>query len=218
VKTTRFSQVVAKSGKPEVYLTLIAPAKDRHLQSAIKAHKVMTLRQDNAGSKVDRGEIGFEEGPERQYLIFPRSLQRFTGQKVVGIKYDLITEPEISKSQLAPPAREKKKRHLKPARSKPVARALATALSSGGEESGHAPAGGERSDNRAGAVPMSHKQRQAAKPQIRRKREGTSKDIRQAAQRDEITAIKKLVLKAMSDLEKGKAVAAFNVLKQIADT
>jgi hypothetical protein len=208
VKTVRFSQVVAKSGKPEIYLTLTAPAKDRHLQSAIKAHKVMTLRQDNAGSKVDRGEIGFEEGPERQYLIFPRSLQRFADHKVVGIKYDLIAEPEISARQLAPPPREKKKHKPAATHAPALAKALAAAFSE---------KDGEGSEPDLTPPPKSKSKSKKRPREAEPKTRARPKQQKASSTNAEVATLKKLVRKAMSELEKGKAVAAFNLLKQIAD-
>ena len=41
--TVRFAKVVAKCGEPEAHLILIDPAKDRALQAAIKADRVMTV-------------------------------------------------------------------------------------------------------------------------------------------------------------------------------
>jgi hypothetical protein len=42
-------------------------------------------------------------------LIFPKSLKPFSGQRVIGIKYDLIEWPAVPKSQQAPAARPHKR-------------------------------------------------------------------------------------------------------------
>ena len=91
------------------------PAKDRALQSAVKAQRVMTVFQESVGTKTDRGEVGFEPGPGRQFLIFPKSLKPFVGRSVVGIKYDLISSPDVPKSERANAPRSPKKAKPKPA-------------------------------------------------------------------------------------------------------
>ena len=109
MKTARFTEVVKKSGKPVSHLVLMAPGKDRPLQAAIKAGRVMTIVQSTVGTKTDRGEIGFEPGPNRQFLVFPKSLKPFAGREVIGIKYDLLSSPEVPKSQRAAPPRAPRK-------------------------------------------------------------------------------------------------------------
>jgi len=116
VKTARFSNVVEKCGEPEAYLLLRDPAKDRTFQAAVKAQRVMTVFQQAVGTKTDRGEIGFQPGRGRQFLVFPKSLKQFTSRSVVGIKYDLITSPEVPKSERAKAPRPPKKSKPKPKR------------------------------------------------------------------------------------------------------
>ena len=115
VKTARFSKVVEKCGEPEGYLLLMDPAKDRTFQAAVKAQRVMTVFQEAVGMKTDRGEVGFQPGRGRQFLVFPKSLKPFNGRTVVGIKYDLISSPEVPKSERAKAARPPKKPKPKPA-------------------------------------------------------------------------------------------------------
>jgi hypothetical protein len=121
MKSVRFTRVVQACGKPETHLVLVAPAKDRTLQAAVKAHRVMTVLQETVGNKADHGEIGFKPGGSRQFLVFPKSLRRFEGQAVVGIKYD---EPESApaKSMGAPkvrPLRKPKSELPRPFRTSP---------------------------------------------------------------------------------------------------
>jgi hypothetical protein len=119
MKSARFATIVEKCGKPEAYLLLMDPAKDRTFQAAVKAQRVMTVLQEAVGTKTDRGEIGYQPGRNRQFLIFPKSLRAFAGRAVVGIKYDLLTSPEVPKSQRAPaPAKPKPKAKAKPARTR----------------------------------------------------------------------------------------------------
>ncbi len=74
---------------------LVDPKKDRTLQAAVKGHRVMTLKQNLKGTQTDRGEVGFDPGRSRQYLIFPKSLKSFEGRSVVGIRYELFTEAAV---------------------------------------------------------------------------------------------------------------------------
>ena len=87
VKTARFAQVVEKGGEPEPYTLWQKPAQDRHLQSAIKNHRVMTIQKSDGGTEF--GIVGFKERPGASYLVFPKSLKRFENKRIVGIKWDL---------------------------------------------------------------------------------------------------------------------------------
>ena len=86
-KTIRFAIVVEKAGKPESYTLWQKPAQDRHLQSAIKNHRVMTILKSEAGSEI--GLVGFKEAKGASYLLFPKSLKRFENRRIVGINWDL---------------------------------------------------------------------------------------------------------------------------------
>ena len=94
MKTARFSSVVQKSGRPEIHLLLVDPKKDSTFQRALKDHRVMTVHQQNVGSAADYGAVGFEPGPG-QILIFPKSLRRFEGRRIVGIDFGLTSEPPM---------------------------------------------------------------------------------------------------------------------------
>jgi len=85
-----------------VYLAFLEPGKDRKLQAAVKANRVMTVMQAHEGTHTDHGIVGFESGRNRQFLIFPKSLRTFAGRTVVGIKYDLLDSHEIPKKDRAP--------------------------------------------------------------------------------------------------------------------
>lgn len=168
VKTARFATVVEKSGKPQTYLALMDPANDRTLQTAIKTHRVMTVIQNSAGHAADHGLAGFEKGTNRQFLIFPKSIQRFAGSKVVGIKYDLFQSPEVPKKDRAPRPKERK-------------------------------------------PPVSVKRKSTASRErkvIPFATETASHESPEAAQ------LKRQIRQAMSFLEEGKEVAAFNTLKK----
>ncbi len=88
VKTVRFAEVVEKAGPPEVYTLWVKPISDRHFQSLIKNHRVMTIQQSDAGT--DFGVIDFCERKGARYLAFPKSLKRFAETRIVGINWDLV--------------------------------------------------------------------------------------------------------------------------------
>ncbi len=87
-KTKRFADVVAAVGKPEVYTLWQKPAQDRHLQSEIKNHRVMTILKTDTGTEF--GMAGFKEEKGVSYLVFPKSLKRFENNRIVGINWDLV--------------------------------------------------------------------------------------------------------------------------------
>jgi hypothetical protein len=191
VKIVRFSNVVQKAGKPETHLVLVEPSKDRALQAAIKAQRVMTVQQAAVGSKTDRGEVGFNPGGSRQFLVFPKSLRAFVGRTVVGIKYDLLSAEEVPEKDRVPATRPPKK---KPAKAAPVAT--------------------PKSKRTRGAKPRPEKTHKPMKLKVvpfkaPPAREDPDEDD------DEVAALKKQVRHAMAVLEDGKAVAAFNLLKRI---
>jgi hypothetical protein len=88
VKTARFSDVVAQSGKPRVYTLWQKPLADRLFQSLIKNNRVMTIQKSD--SATDFGFAGFKEHKGASYLAFPKSLKRFADKRIVGINWDLV--------------------------------------------------------------------------------------------------------------------------------
>jgi hypothetical protein len=88
VKTARFRVVVEKCGQPEVYTLWQKPKADRHFQSLLKNNRVMTIRPSETGT--DFGVVGFCEEKAARYLVFPKSLKRFEGQRIVGINWSLV--------------------------------------------------------------------------------------------------------------------------------
>jgi hypothetical protein len=89
-KTARFSQVIEKCGKPQVYTLWQKPSTDRHLQAQLKNNRVMTILKTESGT--DFGIAGFKEGKGATYLIFAKSLKRFADRRIVGIDWALISE------------------------------------------------------------------------------------------------------------------------------
>ena len=89
-KTARFSHVIEKCGKPQVYTLWQKPSTDRHLQAQLKNNRVMTILKTESGT--DFGIAGFKERKGATYLIFPKSLKRFADRRIVGVDWALISE------------------------------------------------------------------------------------------------------------------------------
>ncbi|MDP9291189.1 MAG: hypothetical protein M3O82_02360 [Verrucomicrobiota bacterium] len=92
MKSIRFSKVVEASGEPEPYTLWQDPTKDKSFQTALRENRVMTLVQSPTGKKSDSGEVGYNKEEKGELLIFPRSLKKFEGNRIVGIKYNLLEE------------------------------------------------------------------------------------------------------------------------------
>ncbi|MGA7273604.1 MAG: hypothetical protein WBX14_02055 [Candidatus Udaeobacter sp.] len=90
VKTARFSQVVEKCGKPQVYTLWQKPAADRHLQAQIKKNRVMTILKSESGT--DFGIVGFKGKKGATHLVFLKSLKSFADKRIVGIDWSVVRE------------------------------------------------------------------------------------------------------------------------------
>jgi hypothetical protein len=89
-KTVRFSQIVEKCGKPQVYTLWQKPSGDRHLQAQLRNNRVMTVQKTESGT--DFGMVGFKERKGASYLVFPKSLKRFADKRIVGIDWALMRD------------------------------------------------------------------------------------------------------------------------------
>ena len=96
MKTVRFSKVVEKCGKPEVYLLMTET--DPEFQKALQATKVMSLSDDSHGAGTEYGTVGYDKKRKGQLLLFSKTLKAFEDVKVVGIKYNLFAEEEPSEA------------------------------------------------------------------------------------------------------------------------
>ena len=90
IKTARFSLIVEKCGKPQVYTLWQKPSVDRHLQARIKKTRLMTILKSESGT--DFGIVGFKESKEARYIVFPKSLKRFAEKRIIGIDWKLVRE------------------------------------------------------------------------------------------------------------------------------
>ena len=89
-KTARFSQVIEKCGKPQVYTLWQKPSADRHLRAQIKKNHVITILKGESGT--DFGIVGLKESKEARCLIFPKSLTSFAGKRIIGIDWAFVRE------------------------------------------------------------------------------------------------------------------------------
>jgi hypothetical protein len=92
MKSVRFSKVVEKSGRPEVYLLMSET--DPEFHKALDAGKIMSLSDDSHGAGTEYGKVGYDKKRRGQLLLFPKSLKSFADAKIIGIKYDLFAEPD----------------------------------------------------------------------------------------------------------------------------
>ncbi|HZV33064.1 MAG TPA: hypothetical protein VFB72_00700 [Verrucomicrobiae bacterium] len=95
MKEMRFSDFVKRAGPPKTASLWTDPAKDKEFMRAVKENRVLTIVRDPHGKHKDFGEIGFHEQPLALYMIFPKPLPKKTDARVIGVKYDLIEEPEV---------------------------------------------------------------------------------------------------------------------------
>jgi hypothetical protein len=191
-RTVRFARVVATSGQPEAYTLWAAPEKDRALQAALKQHRVMTVHQENAGSKADYGQVGFDPKNHGSILLFPKSLKPFEGQKIIGVKYDLLAEPPAPKDriEIKPPKETKRPERNRPTPGSPAETFLRI----------FKPEEVEESDEDAQPKKSVRKQK---------KQSPRTPDTDKA-----LADLTKEVRKAMSQLQAGKAVAAYQTLEK----
>lgn len=47
----------------------------------------MTILKSDHGTEF--GQVGFQERKGASYLVFPKSLKRFTGNRIIGIKWEM---------------------------------------------------------------------------------------------------------------------------------
>jgi hypothetical protein len=235
VSTVRFSKVVEACGKPDIHLLLIDPVKDKTLQAAVKSDRVMTLYQQSGST--DHGIVGFEQGRSRQFLVFPKSLKAFDGQRIVGIKYDLLEDAPAPEKETAKkePVKQKDEEGPKPAparkTSEPsnqadrhvptvVPKAAATKQKETGpaekesadQESSKTGKPGARIRELGGRMGLAASEDKVVEFQ---KPEPVEPPV---AEGDDIKELKRRVREAMDALEEGKQVVAFNLLKSILET
>lgn len=196
-KTARFADVVATGGAPEPHVLWGPAAQDAEFQRALKAHRVMTVHQNNVGAKKDYGFVGYHEEPHAEYLVFPRSVRTFEGRRIVGINYDLLApeaRPAKGRPRAAEPKEERPRRPHEP------------------REENAAAVWRAATEVRPEPVPISEPPSVAA-PQVseRKRSEGKAPSGRAAPGARWVREVEK----AMKELKAGKTVAAYERLQAL---
>lgn len=214
MSTVRFAKVVEASGKPDIHLLLIDPAKDKTLQAAIKTDRVMTLHQQSGGT--DHGVVGFEQGRSRQFLVFPKPLKPFLGQRIVGIKYELLEDApapkkETPKKEAIEPTAEEPSEPASTKKGIESAKRTEQQIPTLIPKPGSAKPANKTPDEKKLDQPL---EKPASEDKVV-KFHPPEPEKQPVPESDEIKEIKRRVRAAMEALEEGKQVAAFNLLKNI---
>lgn len=224
MKTVRFAQVVARSGKPRAHAFWVAPEHDREFLAAQKAGRVMMIAAPTPG-KADVGTVGYDKAHAAgaQILIFPKSLRPFEGARVVGVKFDLVQQPSLvaGEPETPPPAHASRHKAHGPSPPQPEARTASSARepaapadASPPRTHGRArpPARGQRGGTpargqRSGAVPKTQSAQSRGASSAPAHRDGDAKSAKLVAE----------VKAAVAELRAGKAVAAYERLQRALD-
>jgi hypothetical protein len=107
VKQVRFAKIVEAGGKPEAYLAFSDPDKDPSFMRAAKESRVVTIKQEPTSTRKDFGIVGYVKEKYATYLIFPKSLREFDGQRVIGIDYSILQSANVRIGGKVPAPRKK---------------------------------------------------------------------------------------------------------------
>ena len=219
MKTARFATIVERCGPPALHVLWQAPERDTTLQSALKNNRVMTVHQETRGTKKDYGVVGFTGDAQAQLLIFPKSLQRFAGTRVVGISYDLLAKE--TPSTTVPVSLEKPRgRKRKPAQEQED---VVESFPSRGEDKQDdkiiarfsdeptAPAYAPREDKTERSTPASQRHKHSGDVQSQTAAVSAGSPSRLAREK-----LLKEIEKTLKELKAGKAVAAYERLQALA--
>jgi hypothetical protein len=94
-KQVRFSKLVEQGEKPAAYLPFGDPEKDNSFMRAVKEERVVTIKQEPTSKHKDFGIVGFLKEKYVTYLIFPKPLPQFSGQRVIGINYEVLSSENV---------------------------------------------------------------------------------------------------------------------------
>ena len=233
-KSIRFAQVVERSGTPHVHTLWVKPENDPELQRAQKSGRVMTIEPGLGGSKADVGIVGFETSkPGSQFLIFPKSLKRFSGRRVVGVKFDLVEQPKLATADVVKSASFRsgtRRKNKKAQHAKQPTDFTTTAADDDAPDTTPAPASAAtvareeeknvRDQASADATPADDvisfpavSRRRAAASRARPPAK-TTRPTAKAQSSDDVRSLKREVKLAIKELERGKSVAAYQRLQR----
>src|ERR1044071_6275623 len=106
-ETVRFTEVLKACGKPRYYLPFANPRTDKTFTKAERERRILSLKQSPTGHQKDYGIIGVLRERHVAYLIFSKSLSRFAGKRVVGIRYDQLDDADSLMPSNSTPAKNK---------------------------------------------------------------------------------------------------------------
>lgn len=212
--TVRFLKVVEAAGKPQAHTLWGGLDSDAEFQRAVKARRVMTIRQANVGTKKDFGLVGFSQEGPAQFLVFPRSLKPFEGRRVIGINYDLFAPapaPGAAWKMKPVKAEKEKKPRSSPETRRPEPPAVPEAQEPEGPPVAKSEAAERVPRSSAPAEPSNEKRLHQVE---------TPASPRPAAKKKmdpgwDRGAILKELKSAMKELEAGKAVLVFRRLEKV---
>lgn len=227
MKTVRFSRLVESYGKPTVHTRWVAPEKDAELKRARAASRVLTV--EHAKGKTEVGVVGFDENSKAhsQVLIFPKSLHRLTGARVVGIKFDLVEQPDLAPvgdRRWTAPSKSTRRRSHKPARRTGAQAAEIIAFPAASEAMKATEAAAPARRRAVDSARAPRRQRPASRPRSRDAGTQHSQPLpRNVRSRGAAPAAKpaerggpleRQVRAALKELERGQAVAAYRRLER----
>ena len=213
-KSVRFTRVVQRCGKPQVHTLWLPPEKDPELRRAQRAHRVMTVAPNTSGGKTDVGVVGFNlrAGKHGQFLIFPRSLKRFDGARVVGIKFDFVGQAKPAAAESLH-AVSSFKHGLKSRRHEGSARPARTRKTAPTPDDSHAATSEIVPFERPDAAPAPDSGRSAKQSPASRHRSANTTSSSSVAVLTR-TALVREIRAAMNDLRRGKTVPAYQRLER----
>jgi hypothetical protein len=94
LKHRRLGDLVRQSGRPEIAWLWSSPTDDRPFARAIRENRVLTVIQKPGSQGRDVGQIGFHRNRFASYFVFPRPLPKDGPNRVIGINYQLVEEPD----------------------------------------------------------------------------------------------------------------------------
>lgn len=68
----------------------------------LKAARIVSVLRFNTGNRSEYGVTGYDPAA-KQLLIFPGSVRKFEGRRIVGINYDLLAEEKVEPKAVARP-------------------------------------------------------------------------------------------------------------------
>lgn len=229
-KSVRFTKVVEESGEPHVHTLWLPPDKDPELQRAQKAHRVLTIESGTNGGKTDVGTVGFKPsaGNRAQFLVFPKSLKRFEGARIIGIKFDLVAQPklaavEVLKHTRTTHPRGAAKRSPPPAPAAPKSPVTGESAESASPTDDSPPArdvdkvaakAGPGARREEATVAPPQKPPAPVRASASKAKKGRATEVDTPPSTAGQAALVREIRAAMKDLERGKSVAAYQRLER----